>query len=48
MAKGVSKRTHHRQDMEKLNHTAMMIGIVAGIVILAVIILSFAFGGFHL
>ncbi len=48
MAKGVSKRAHHRKDMEDLNNAAMKIGIIAGIVIIAVIILSFVLNGFHL
>ncbi len=39
MAKGMGKRAHHRQDMRKLNRTALIIGgVVGGVSLLAVII----------
>jgi hypothetical protein len=39
MAKGIGKRAHHRQDMKKLNKTALSIGgVVGGVILLAVII----------
>ena len=39
MAKGMGKRAHHRQDMKKLNKTALSIGgVVGGVILLAVII----------
>lgn len=42
MAKGISKRAHHKQDMNKLNKTALTIGAVLGIISLLAIIISFA------
>lgn len=40
MAKGMGKRAHHRQDMRKLNRTALMIGGVIGAVSLLAVIVS--------
>ncbi|MDF2636120.1 MAG: hypothetical protein K0R78_2994 [Pelosinus sp.] len=40
MAKGMGKRAHHRQDMRKLNRTALTIGGVAGGVCLLAVIIS--------
>ena len=45
MSRGVSKRTYHRQDMEKMNTIARRFGLIAGILILAAIIVSFLLNG---
>lgn len=41
MAKGKGKRAYHKQDMNKLNKTALMIGSVLGAISLLAIIISF-------
>jgi hypothetical protein len=41
MAKGVSKRGYHKQDMDKLNRTALFIGGAVAAVILLAMVVSF-------
>lgn len=41
MAKGMGKRAYHKQDMNKLNKTALTIGAVLAVVSLVAIIISF-------
>ncbi|MEN6565917.1 MAG: DUF2970 domain-containing protein [Veillonellales bacterium] len=41
MSKGIGKRAYHKQDMDKLNRTALIIGGVAAAVILIIMIISF-------
>jgi len=43
VAKGQGKRAHHKQDVDKLNRTALMIGGIVAVVILLVIIGSVLF-----
>ncbi len=38
MAKAVKKRAYHKQDMDKLNRTALIIGGIAAIIILLLMI----------
>ena len=40
MAKGMGKRAHHRQDMRKLNKTALTIGGLLGAASLLAVIIS--------
>jgi hypothetical protein len=40
-AKGVGKRGYHKQDVDKLNRTALMAGGVAAAVILLLMVVSF-------
>ena len=40
MTKGMGKRAHHRQDMKRLNKTALTIGGIMGAVILSAVIIS--------
>ncbi|AIF51204.1 DUF2970 domain-containing protein [Pelosinus sp. UFO1] len=40
MTKGMGKRAHHRQDMKKLNQTALTIGGVLGAICLIAVIVS--------
>lgn len=42
MAKGTGKRTYHKQDMAKLNKTALTIGGAAAVIILLLMIFSFS------
>lgn len=41
MAKGAGKRAYHKQDMDKLNRTALLIGGAAAGIILILMIVSF-------
>ncbi|MDD4602136.1 hypothetical protein SDC9_37326 [bioreactor metagenome] len=42
MAKGTGKRAYHKQDMAKVNRTALVIGGGAAAIILLLMMLSFA------
>lgn len=42
MAKGNGKRAYHKQDMAKLNRTALIVGGAAAGLILILIVISFA------
>lgn len=41
ITRGKGKRLHNRQEMDKLNRTALYIGGAAAVVILALILASF-------
>ncbi|MDR3591339.1 MAG: hypothetical protein P4N41_16920 [Negativicutes bacterium] len=41
MAKGISKRDYHRQDMDKLNRTALFIGGAVAAAIVLMMVVSF-------
>jgi hypothetical protein len=41
VAKAASKRNYHRQDMQKVNRTALIIGGATAAVILIAMIISF-------
>lgn len=41
MAKGFSKRGYHKQDMDKLNRTALLIGGVVAAAIVLMMVVSF-------
>jgi hypothetical protein len=41
VAKGASKRGYHKQDMDKLNRTALLIGGTVAAVILLLMVFSF-------
>jgi len=41
VAKGISKREHHKKDMDKLNRTALIIGGAIAIAILLTMVISF-------
>ena len=41
MAKAAGKRAYHRQDMNKVNRTALMVGGGMAVVILLAMLLSF-------
>lgn len=41
MAKGISKRGHHKQDMDKLNRTALVLGGAVACIILLMMVISF-------
>jgi hypothetical protein len=41
MAKGVSKRGYHKQDMDKLNRTALIIGGAVAAAIMLMMAVSF-------
>jgi len=42
MVKGSGKRSYHRKDMNKLNRTALAIGGVSALIILVLMVVSFA------
>ncbi|HEY3424385.1 MAG TPA: hypothetical protein VGL27_06275 [Negativicutes bacterium] len=44
MVKRTSKRAYHKQDMNKLNRYALIIGGVTAVIILLLIIVSFSNG----
>lgn len=41
MAKGLGKKAYHKQDMDKLNRVALVIGGAVAVVILFLMVLSF-------
>lgn len=43
MTKGQGKRAHHKQDVDKLNRTALIIGGVVAVAVLLVVIGSVLF-----
>lgn len=41
MVKGMGKRGYHRNDMDKLNKTALAIGGVTAVITLGIVLFSF-------